>query len=136
MVLNELEIKGIHLDNDYLDIIKNAINVKKISLESGEIFSLKLDTVITYELKIEGISRNLIRHINNYRKKMKLSTKNRINLYIIATNDEIQESLNTYMNEILNQIQADNIFLNIEENRIYKNFKIGPIEVQISIEVL
>ena len=47
-----------------------------IKNEDAAELTVELDTEITRELKLEGIARNLIRNINNHRKKMKLSTKN------------------------------------------------------------
>ncbi len=69
------------LSGQLTDIIKNELNVKKI------VFSTKitknkvvLDTKITASLKAEGKTRNLIRSIQNLRKKQELDLNDKIKI--------------------------------------------------------
>jgi len=57
-----------------LDLIKDEVNVKKISFAK----SLKLETKITPKLKKEGQVREVIRHIQEMRKELRLGPKDRI----------------------------------------------------------
>jgi isoleucyl-tRNA synthetase len=74
--LNELQIKNYWLkkDPELLELIKEEVNVKKVSF--GKEF--KLDTKITPELKKEGIIREIIRHIQEMRKEAGLKPKDKI----------------------------------------------------------
>ena len=112
-------------------------NVKNVVIESGgeDGFSVELDTEITLELKLEGISRNLIRHMNNYRKQLKLSTKDRINLYLETKDEEIIECIERHKEKIKKMIQADTIIQNLEGKQDIKKLKIENKVVEVYIEV-
>ena len=62
---------------DYLAIIADEVNVKKVEIVKGT-EGVTLDTMITEELKIEGEVRDLIREIQDLRKKAGLNTDDRI----------------------------------------------------------
>ena len=136
-VLNKVTIKGVNLEKKYLDVIAEAINVRNINIEKGEKseFLVELDTIITPELKLEGIARNLIRHLNNYRKKLNLSTKNRINLYLKTNDKDISEALEKHKEKIKKMIQAETIIQNMEGKEHIKKFKIENKVVEAYIEV-
>jgi isoleucyl-tRNA synthetase len=74
--LQKLEITDYRLkkEKELLELIKEEVNVKEISF--GREF--KLDTKITPELKEEGMVREIIRHIQEMRKEMKLKPKDKI----------------------------------------------------------
>ncbi|MFX0081636.1 MAG: isoleucine--tRNA ligase [Candidatus Hodarchaeota archaeon] len=136
-ILQKVILKGVSLKKEYLDVIARVINVRNVIIENEEEKELlvDLDTEITSKLRLEGIARNLIRHLNNYRKKLKLSPKNRINLYLTTKDKEILEALDTHEEKIKNLIQADNIFKKVESNVDSKQFKIDNNLVEVYIEV-
>jgi isoleucyl-tRNA synthetase len=59
---------------ELLELIKEEVNIKKITF--GKKF--KLDTIITPELKEEGIIREIIRHIQEMRKEARLNPRDKI----------------------------------------------------------
>ncbi|MFX1480004.1 MAG: isoleucine--tRNA ligase, partial [Promethearchaeota archaeon] len=136
-VLNKITLSGVLLERDYLEIIAKAINVRDVIIENGENeeFNLILDTEITPELKLEGIARNLIRHINNYRKELKLSTKNRINLYIETKSKEVIKGLEKHEEKIKNLVQANSIVTQVKGKTDTKKFKIDNSLVEVYIEL-
>jgi isoleucyl-tRNA synthetase len=136
--LKKISLKGVSLEDEFLELIKNALNVKEVVIKDEDTTELtvELDTEITRELKLEGIARNLVRNINNYRKKMKLSTKNRIRLYLNAEDEEILEAISKYQSYIKKMVQADVIFNKLDNNREIKTFKINQSEVSTYLEVI
>ncbi len=136
-VLNKVTIKGVNLEKKYLDIIAEAINVRKVNIEKGEESEIliELDTKITTTLRLEGIARNLIRHLNNYRKQLNLSTKNRIILYLKIIDKDISEALEKHEEKIKKMIQADIIIQNLEGKEDIKKLKIDNKVVEVFIEV-
>ncbi len=54
----------------YVDLISDELNIKKIEFKEGEELSVELDTEITPELKAEGDMRGLIRQIQEGRKAL------------------------------------------------------------------
>jgi isoleucyl-tRNA synthetase len=137
-VLQKITLKGVSLENEFLELVRNALNVKEIVIknEDDTELTVELDTEITRELKLEGIARNLVRNINNYRKKLKLSTKNRIKLYLNTGDDEILEAISKYQNYIKKMVQADAIFNKIDNKKELKIFNVNQREVSIYLEVI
>lgn len=74
--LSKFQIKDGELkkEKELLELIKEELNVKEITF--GKEF--KLDTFISPELYEEGIIREIIRHIQQIRKNLKLQPKNKI----------------------------------------------------------
>ncbi len=137
-VLKKITLKGVSLEDEFLELVKKALNVKEVVIKNEDMSELtvELDTEITRELKLEGIARNLIRNINNYRKKMKLSPNNRIKLYLNTEDNEILESISKYQNYIKKMVQADAIFNKIDNNRDIRTFKVNQSEVSTYLEVI
>ena len=71
--LASLQIKN-KLDKELLGLIKDEVNVKKITFGK----ELKLDTKITKKLREEGIEREVIRYIQEMRKKAGFKPKDKI----------------------------------------------------------
>ena len=73
--LHELKVKSGKLkdENDYIEIIKDEVNVKNISFDETSDMDVVLDTNITAELKEEGELRDLIRTIQGARKSAGLN---------------------------------------------------------------
>lgn len=66
-----------------MELIKEEVNVKEIIF--GD--ELKLDTVLTPELREEGWIRELIRNVQEMRKDLGLHPRHRIQLQIVADNE-------------------------------------------------
>jgi isoleucyl-tRNA synthetase len=136
-VLSKVKLKGVNLENEYLDIIAEATNVKKAIIESREDSELlvEIDTKITPSLRSEGLARNLIRNLNNYRKQLNLSTQNRINLYLKIIDKDLLKALEKHEKIIKKMIQADNIIQNLEGKQGIKKIKIENKIVEAYIEI-
>jgi len=58
------------LDDELIQLIKEELNIKNVEFAKGEDeLSVKLDTKITPQLKAEGEARELVRQIQELRKK-------------------------------------------------------------------
>jgi isoleucyl-tRNA synthetase len=137
-VLQKIVLNGVSLEDEFLEIVSKALNVKEVVINNEDLpeLTVELDTEITRELKLEGIARNLIRNVNNLRKKMKLSTKNRIKLYLTTEDDEILETISKYLDYIKKMVQADAVVNNVDNNRDSWVFKVNQSEVSTYIEVI
>ena len=67
--LNKLKVKSEKLKDEYIILIKDEVNVKEVSFEEKTANEVELDTEITPELKEEGDLREIIRQIQDLRKK-------------------------------------------------------------------
>ncbi|MFX1378821.1 MAG: isoleucine--tRNA ligase [Promethearchaeota archaeon] len=136
-VLSEVRLQGVTLENEYLKIVADAINVKKVTLQKRDDAELIVDlnTKITPSLRSEGIVRNLIRHLNNYRKQLNLSTKNRITLYLQINDKVISEAVEKHEEYIKKMVQANSIIQKMEGKKEPKILKIDNKLIEAYIEV-
>ncbi len=129
--LRSAKIKGVSLEKEYSDLILDEVNLKEITFEKGEDIEVELNTQIDEELKKEGITRELIRRINQLRKNNDLTIKNTIELHL-QTNDElILQAIKESKEEIMNAVQAKNIKEGGEQS-----FKINDAKVLLGLKVL
>jgi len=79
------------LDNNLEQIILEELNIKEILYQPSADKSVELDIEITPELKEEWIIREITRQINNLRKEMKLTVRDKIEIYYQTESDEISK---------------------------------------------
>jgi isoleucyl-tRNA synthetase len=85
--LNKLEVKKFDLGKEYLELIKEEINVKEVKQNKNIKEEVWLDIKITPELKQEGDYRELARALQDMRKKMGLTPSDVIELFL-ETNEK------------------------------------------------
>lgn len=94
--LSTLTYRGDKLDDFYESIIAEEVNVKKVAYQDASGDSVALDKTITPELRREGLSREIIRHIQAARKKAGLNVDDRINLHIETDDVELESAINEH----------------------------------------
>ncbi|MFC1663845.1 class I tRNA ligase family protein [Patescibacteria group bacterium] len=101
--LKELRITNYKLKNkkELLDLIKDEVNVKEITLGK----SIKLDTKITQELKEEGQVREIIRNLQKMRKQAGLEPRHKILIRYFGK-DLLNEVLTKNERFVLKEINA------------------------------
>jgi len=72
--LSELKVKSLKLSSEYLELIKEELNVKEVV--SGHEF--KLTTELTTELKLEGEQREFMRKLQDRRKQLGLRPQDKM----------------------------------------------------------
>jgi isoleucyl-tRNA synthetase len=70
-----IALPGEPLPEDIAAIVRDELNVKKVTFGSDRV---ELDSVITEELKLEGLAREVVRIIQDRRKKLGLNVEDRI----------------------------------------------------------
>jgi len=137
--LAKLEIKNYKLSNEYKVLIENELNVKEIifekrselkSSERSDLGEVLLDTKITPELKLEGNYRELVRAIQDMRKKMSLTPSDVISLFI-ETSDKGKKLIQKFEVELLKIVLASKI--EFKENS-GESIKIDELVFKIQIE--
>jgi isoleucyl-tRNA synthetase len=76
--LQGVKIKNKDLSKEMREIIKDELNVKEIGTDEKQEEEIVLNTEITPELRLEGVARELIRHIQEMRKEAGYEVDNRI----------------------------------------------------------
>ena len=87
-----------NLGEEYLELIKDEINVKEIMSDPNLESEVSLDTAITPELEMEGRMRDLVRVIQDIRKKRGLKPGEKM-AYKVGLEDK--ELFTKYSNEII-----------------------------------
>ena len=83
--LAKLEIRSTKLEKEYLEIIKDELNVKSVVIDQSIADEVRLDTTLTPELEEEGRVRDAIRNIQDWRKEKGLKPGEKVEY---KTNDE------------------------------------------------
>jgi isoleucyl-tRNA synthetase len=119
--LGKLKIKNqkLKVGEEYMEIIKDEVNVKIVVFDDGLEGLVWLDTEITSELKEEGIAREVIRAVQDLRKKMNLVPKDVVSLAIHA-DEKVKKSIEKYQEKISKTVGAkDIVFTDSElENKL------------------
>ena len=88
------------------EIIQKQTNIKKITIKKSQEEKIELDTKLTPELKKEGFTREMIRRIQELRKKANLVPSDKIQIEIRTKIDLdlklIKKTVNSEMKEIKN----------------------------------
>ena len=100
------------IPNEYIEIIKDEINVKEIKYDSDQIEKVILNLEITPELKLEGEYRELVRVIQDLRKEKGLQPQDMISLALPTSAQEIFEK---FGDELKKVVGAKEVVVNGEE---------------------
>jgi len=90
------------------EIIKDEVNVKEV--KQGK--EIKLDTEITPELKQEGLSREIVRQIQNLRKKADYKLDNRIKVYYQTSDNDLEAVVKKFNKYIGQEVLAEKGLIN------------------------
>ncbi|NQV90325.1 isoleucine--tRNA ligase [Candidatus Uhrbacteria bacterium] len=71
---------------EYQALVQDEVNVKSVQVQKGE-YVVELDLALTPELVREGTVREIIRRVNDMRKKQGLTIEDRIALYVHGPED-------------------------------------------------
>ncbi len=117
--LNKLKVKSqkLKVNKEFLDLIAEEVNIKEVVFDSKIKRPIELDTRITPALKEEGIVREVIRQIQEMRKKAGYKPRHRVLVRYSGTSN-----LNKILNKNKNFIQ--------EEAKV-KNFRLGEKPKQV-----
>ena len=111
-------------------ILMEELNVKAV--KQGK--EVAIDLNITPELKQEGLSREIIRAVQNARKKAELNVDDRIKLNITHTSD-LEDAISHYKVIIANETLAANLTQNSSSDYSYsEETKVDGSPITISLE--
>lgn len=103
--------------NPYIQLIKDELNVNEVVFDRENLsqeICLKLDITITPELEREGLRRELVRAVNNFRKNKGLTLKDQIILYWFSDDESVNKTFRDYGEEIKDDTLSRDI---IKEHR-------------------
>lgn len=129
--LSELTITNYETQDDFIEIIKEEVNVKNITVKKGSEKKIELNTKITEDLRLEGYAREIIRFIQEMRKEAGYEVDNRIQVGYKGMEDVFNKFSSIIQREVLaNNIQS----VLFSEKDIEKEFLIENNKVVISLK--
>ncbi len=126
------------LDKKLLDLIKEEVNVKKIVFNGKIKKEIDLDTKITPKLREEGQIREVIRNIQEMRKKTGLKPKDRILIRYSGTSD-LNKILFKNKDLIISETKAKDFLLGERPKAVFdieKEIKVGAETLWLAIKKL
>jgi len=123
--LQDLTINNAKLDKEYLELIKDEVNVKEIKFGNKKELSVVLNTKITPELRREGIMREIVRQVNSLRKESGLTIQDKIILRYETSSEEIKKVFGEFGDKIAASVLAEKLE---EGKKEVKNEKIMKLE--------
>ncbi len=121
---------------EFLGIIANQLNVKKVEIKSKKEISIELDTKLTPELEAEGYAREMSRQIQAFRKKLGLQKKDMVET-LIFTGDKLKDILEKQKNFIKKRTNSKKLEIVTTKKERFKNkidFKIKDKRGEIVID--
>lgn len=122
--LAKLQVAGDRLQSEYLELIKDELNVKEVTF--GE--TMNLDTSITPELKLEGDYRELVRAVQDLRKTQGLSPNDIVTITLSVGAEAL---VAPFMDDFKKTVQAKEV--NFTEND-GEEVTIDELRLRIKIE--
>jgi len=113
-----LKFAGAKLDKELFAVIADELNVKKVEAddefgsalikEEGKL-KVGLDATMTPELKREGLLREAVRAVNQRRKELGLTVRDRVVLFCFTENEDLKAALTEYAGELKKSVLADDL---------------------------
>ena len=128
--LSKLEVKNLDLGKEYIELIKDELNVKEIVENKNIESEVVLDVNIGEELKQEGDYRELARALQDMRKKMGLTPSDVVRLSF-ETDDAGKELVQKFETDMKKTVLASEI--NFRENN-GSEIKIGSLVFKVKID--
>lgn len=108
------------LSKELQEIVLRQVNVKKINFESSKTFEVLLDMKITPELEAEGYVRELMRKIQDARKKAGLQKEQKIDLFLVI-DKQLQKHAKSFEKLICEKVNAAKLSFSDKLVGGYKN---------------
>jgi isoleucyl-tRNA synthetase len=122
------------LDDDYLEIIREELNVKEVMLGQGNTNRVTLDTTITPELKREGLMREIVRHVQNARKQAGLNVDDRIRLSLTTEDEELRAAIAEHTDTIAAETLANTLLQDSGKLSYETTVAVEGKELAVSLE--
>ena len=133
LLIKDAAFNLISKNNQILNLIKEELNIKNIvfdnSVKKGN-KSITLDTNITPELKQEGDYRELVRALQDMRKKMGLTPSDVVKI-VLDTNETGQKLIEKFASDLKKTVLVSQIKF---ENNDGQEVKIDDLNFKVKIE--
>ena len=129
-----------NIDENNFEILESELIIEELPkndlcINSNRDYTVGLDTIITNDLKTEGIARDLVRHVQNFRKDSGFEVSNRI-IFAIEGPNEIIDAVNSHADYFKNETLTESITHNFDSIDFNLEIKINNCNIKIGISKL
>lgn len=129
--LQKLEVKNLSLGGEYLEVIKDEVNVKEVQNNESMMEEVVLDIRLSPELKEEGNAREIMRAIQDLRKKNKFEPEDEIIVHVFYP-EGLNNAFSKYEEEIKKTTKTVDIIKKDLEG--VEKTKINDFEIQLVVQ--
>ncbi|MAQ43250.1 MAG: isoleucine--tRNA ligase [Candidatus Marinimicrobia bacterium] len=138
-MLNDNGVILLNIDNNQIEVSKNELIINEIPKEGLSASSyggvvVAIDKHISDKLLKEGIVRDVIRHVQNFRKESDLEVQDRIKVGIKG-NQSILDAINENKNYFMNEILAVSMSSDVLNSNYIKKIELDGLLIEIGISV-
>ncbi|MDP2788620.1 MAG: class I tRNA ligase family protein [bacterium] len=127
--LARLKVRNLKLKHEYLELIKDELNVKEIVVDESLEKEVELNTKITPDLKDEGNYRELARALQDMRKKQGLTPSDVVTLFF-GTNKESKEFIHKFESDLKKAVLISEIEFNKNDG---EEIKVGDLVFRVKM---
>ena len=138
-MLNDKGVILLNIDNNQIEVSKNELIINEIPKEGLSASSyggvvVAIDKHISDKLLKEGIVRDVIRHVQNFRKESNFEVQDRIKIGIKG-NQSILDAVNENKNYFMNEILAVSMSSDVLNSNYIKKIELDGLLIEIGISV-
>jgi isoleucyl-tRNA synthetase len=131
------EAVSVGLDGRHVEVQPSEVDVERVMPEGvlsaeTDAGTVLLDTEITPELRAEGLARDTVRHVQQYRKELDLNIEDRIHLRWRADSEELRAAVERWRDYVMGETLALRMEPGLEEGPS-KSVQIGGAELTVQI---
>ncbi len=116
-------------------IVLDELNIHEVSWTTdGDELIINLDTKITPALKREGIMREIVRHVQNARKKAGLNVDDRIELSLVSNDKEVLQAIKEYKTTIATETLATTLLSELKTLKYTEVTTLEGAELTINLQ--
>jgi len=112
--LARLVVQSVPRDAQLQSILADEINVKEVSEDTSLDGEVSLDTMLTPELKAEGLMRGFVRHIQAWRKEQNLTISDRPSFTLLVASADEKEIAEKYRKEIMHETGLKELDISVQ----------------------
>lgn len=152
--LAKATLQGMYKDfpEGLLEILKEELNVKDLVIHDknpqpaktfvenleennfSQLYRIELDLKLTPELRREGLMREIVRHVQNARKKAELNVDDRIELSLVTADEEALQAITEHKDTIASETLASKLTHEPTTLKYTEVVKLEGTELTINIQ--
>lgn len=121
------------LGEEYLALIRDEVNVKKVIVQTGGT-ECSLDLTMTPELVREGTVREIVRRVNAMRKNAGLTIEDRIEVFVESPESEVATALEEHRDALVTGVLATSLRTTGDRPANAETFRANEFEMTVGFE--